>query len=52
MAAREVDKRKTADLRARTVRALASGGISGDLLENAIKVSPGHDLRIWLLGLK
>lgn len=48
MAAHEVDKRNTADLCTRTVHALTSGGISCDLLENAIKVSPGQDLRIWL----
>lgn len=35
-----------ADLRTRTVRALISGGISCGLPEDAIKVSPGQDLRL------
>lgn len=48
MAAHEVDKRSMAELRTRTVRALTSVGISRDLPEDAIKVSPGQDLRIWL----
>jgi hypothetical protein len=48
MAAHEVDKRNTADLRSTTVGVLTSGGLSCNSLENAIKVSPGRDLRIWL----
>lgn len=48
MAAREVDKRDTADLRARTIRALTSNGIACGSADDDLVVSPGTDLRIWV----
>jgi hypothetical protein len=48
MAAREVDKKNTAELRARTIRALTSTGIPCESPEDALVVSPGTDLRIWV----
>jgi hypothetical protein len=45
-AAREVDKKSTAELRARTIRALTSSGIPCESPEDALVVSPGTDLRI------
>jgi hypothetical protein len=48
MAAREVDKKNTAELRARTIRALTSNGIPCESPQDALVVSPGTDLRIWL----
>jgi hypothetical protein len=48
MAAREVDKKNTAELRARTIRALTSSGIPCESPEDALVVSPGTDLRIWV----
>jgi hypothetical protein len=47
MAAREVDKKDTAELRARTIGALTSAGIACESPEDALMVSPGTDLRIW-----
>lgn len=48
MAAREVDKKDTAELRAKTIRALTDSGIPCEPPEDALMVSPGWDLRIWL----
>lgn len=48
LAAREVDKKNTADLRARTIDALVSAGVPCDEPDAPLKVSPGADLRIWL----
>lgn len=48
MAAREVDKKNTAELRAKTTEALSSAGISYNTPATYFKVSPGNDLRIWL----
>jgi hypothetical protein len=48
MAAREVDKKDTAELRAKTIRALTNSGIPCESPEYALMVSPGWDLRIWL----
>ena len=48
MAAREVDKKDTAELRAKTIRALTSSGVPCETPEDALMVSPGRDLRIWL----
>lgn len=48
MAARELDKKNTAELRAKTIRALTNSGIPCESPEDALMVSPGWDLRIWL----
>jgi hypothetical protein len=48
MAARGVDKKNTAELRARTIRSLTSGGIPCESPEDALMISPGTDLRIWV----
>jgi hypothetical protein len=48
MASHEVDKRNTADLRSKTIRALDIAGVSCELEGGAVKVSPGADQRIWL----
>jgi hypothetical protein len=48
MAAREVDKKNMAEVRARTIRALTSTGIPCESPEDALVVSPGTDLRIWV----
>jgi hypothetical protein len=48
VAAREVDKKNTAELRARTIRALTNYGIASKSPEDPLMVSPGTDLRIWL----
>jgi len=48
MAAREVDKKNTAELRAKTICALTSSGIPCESPEDALMVPPGRDLRIWL----
>ena len=47
-AAREVDKKSTVELRARTVAALTTAGISCDTADAVLKVSPGTDLKVWL----
>lgn len=47
-AAREVDKKKTAELRARTTEALTKAGIDVEPLSRGVMVSPGNDLRIWI----
>ncbi|MGH9206713.1 MAG: hypothetical protein ACRD1G_09175, partial [Acidimicrobiales bacterium] len=48
LAAHEVDKKNTAELRARTIGALTNTGICCDAPDTVLKVSPGNDLRIWL----
>jgi hypothetical protein len=48
MAAREVDKRKIAELRARAAEALTKAGIDVGPLRGDVIVSPGEDLRIWI----
>lgn len=48
MAAREVDKRNTAELRAKTIAALTAVGIPSGTPDASFKVSPGHDLKIWV----
>lgn len=48
MAAHEVDKTNVAELRARTVGALASAGISCGSSGISLRISPGIDLKIWL----
>jgi hypothetical protein len=48
MAAREVDKKNTAELRARAIRALTSSGIPCESPEDALMISPGTDLRVWV----
>jgi hypothetical protein len=48
MAAREVDKKNTADLRARTTEALSSADVQYNVPGTILTVSPGTDLRIWL----
>jgi hypothetical protein len=47
-AAREVDKKNTAERRNRTIEALEGAGIRCDAPSAVLKVSPGTDLRIWL----
>ncbi|HEX4701975.1 MAG TPA: hypothetical protein VH352_07595, partial [Pseudonocardiaceae bacterium] len=46
-AAHEVDKKNTAELRAKTIEALSGAGIYHNV-PGALRVSPGNDLRIWL----
>ena len=41
MAARKVDKKNTAELRAKTIRALTNSGIPCESPEDALMVSPG-----------
>ncbi|WP_131746577.1 hypothetical protein [Frankia sp. Cppng1_Ct_nod] len=49
MAAREVDKKNTTELRVRTVTSLTDAGILCNSPEDTpLKVSPGGDGRIWL----
>jgi hypothetical protein len=48
MAAREVDKKNTADLRTQTVAALSNADIPYNMTDIMLIVSPGTDLRIWL----
>ncbi|MEU9407543.1 hypothetical protein AB0E08_17940 [Streptomyces sp. NPDC048281] len=48
MAAHEVDKRNTAELRAKTITALAAAGIPFGGPDAGFKVSPGTDLSIWV----
>jgi len=48
LAAHELDKRDTADLRVRTVGALTDAGIRCDAHDPAVPISSGHDLRIWV----
>ena len=48
MAARKVDEKNTAELRARTIEALSRAGIQCNTPDTILKVSPGTDLRIWL----
>jgi hypothetical protein len=47
-AAREVDKKNTAERRTRTIEALEGAGIRCDAPDAVLKVSPGTDRRIWL----
>ena len=47
-AAREVDKKDTAERRSRTIEALEGAAIRCDAPNALLKVSPGTDLRIWL----
>ena len=47
-AARSVDEKNTAELRARTVSALTTGGIPCDMKGSAVRLSQGQDLRIWV----
>jgi hypothetical protein len=49
LAAREVDKRNTAELRSKTISALANSGMIVDRAPSlGFKVSPGDDLRVWI----
>lgn len=48
MAAREVDKKNTAELRAKAVGALSGANIPYSTIDAMLIVSPGTDLRIWL----
>lgn len=48
MAAREVDAKNIAALRARTVDALARVGIPCDSPESKLLISPGADRRVWV----
>jgi hypothetical protein len=48
LAAHEVDRKNTADLRAKTVAALTDAGIEHGTPEASLKVSRGDDVRIWL----
>ncbi len=48
LAAHEVDRKNAAELRAKTIGALADVGIRCDAPDAALKVSPENDLRIWL----
>lgn len=47
-AAHEVDKKNTAERRARTVEALSSADVRYNTSDGMLRVSPGNDLRIWL----
>ena len=47
-AAREVDKKNTAQQHSSTIKALEGAGIRCDVPDAMLKVSPGTDLRIWL----
>jgi hypothetical protein len=48
LAAHEVDRKNTADLRAKTVAALTNAGIEHGTPGTSLKVSRGEDVRIWL----
>ncbi len=48
LAARAVDARNSADLRARTIQTLGAAGLHGDSAGDALRVSPGVDMRVWL----
>lgn len=48
MAAREVDNRNTAELRRRTVDALASSEIECDTPDPELRVSQGQDFKVWV----
>lgn len=48
MASREVDKKNTAERRARVVDALTSSGIEFNTPRALLAVSPGADLKVWL----
>jgi hypothetical protein len=48
LAAHEVDKKNTAELRVRTIAALTNAGIRCDTPDASLKASSGKDLRIWL----
>lgn len=48
LAAREVDKKNTAERRARAVEALAANDIQFNIPRACLKVSPGTDLKVWL----
>ncbi len=48
MAAREVHKKNVAELRRKTIDALATANIACDSRDAVLKVSPGMDLKIWL----
>jgi hypothetical protein len=48
VAARKVDERNTAELRAKTTGALTAAGIVYGSPADIVKVSPGSDLRVWL----
>jgi hypothetical protein len=48
MATREVDKKNAADLRAKTIQALTSAGMSCGGPDDGIKIPLGPDLRTWL----
>jgi hypothetical protein len=48
LAAHQVDVAATAELRARTTEALTTAGVAHNTPEEALRVSPGTDLRIWL----
>ena len=47
-AAREVDKKNTAERRSSTIAALEGAGIRCDTPGAVLKFSPGTDLRVWL----
>jgi hypothetical protein len=48
LAAHELDKRNTAELRVRTVDALTNAGVRCDEPEATVWISSGNDLRIWI----
>lgn len=48
VAARKVDEKNTAELRAKTTDALTDAGIVCGSPTDIVKVSPGSDLRVWL----
>lgn len=48
LAAREVDKKHTAERRTRVVDALTAADIEFNTPGSALKVSPGADLKIWI----
>jgi hypothetical protein len=48
IAAHEVDQRNTSELRRKTTEALVDFGLQCDGPDAIVKVSSGHDLRIWL----
>lgn len=48
LAAHAVDRRNTAELRAKTTDALIAAGIPCDAPDAPLKISPGRDLKVWL----
>ena len=48
VAAHAVDRKNTAELRARTLEALLDGEVRHNAPGTPLRVSPGNDLRVWL----